>query len=334
MRKVVALISIVISVAVTNMGVMSVNEAHGADSEQADPALQPPWFTGTLLSSRGRTMSQGHFVVQPYVYYTESGGVYSNNWRLQSATTSKNIIQQNYFIYGVTDWMDVELCPQWLQNYSQGATSNGFGDLSLQVGFQAVRGRADSWVPDVRVWVQELFPTGRFNNLDPHPTPVQAMGGGSYVTTFGFGVQKSILLGAEHVLRYRLNVTQSVNSVVHVTGFNSYGGGFGTDGRVSPGPVTTIIVAAEASLTRHWGLALDIGYQLVDATQFSGTAGIDLQGNPAQVGKGSSMLLSAAPALEYHPNAHIGVIAGPWLTLFGRNATQFVGGVGAVYFFF
>ena len=37
-----------------------------------------PWFTGTLLSTRGRTLDPGHLVVQPYVFYTRYGGLYND----------------------------------------------------------------------------------------------------------------------------------------------------------------------------------------------------------------------------------------------------------------
>lgn len=327
-------IRIILAIIVLSVGFSSFEPASAMESMPQGQASPPPWFTGTLLSSRGRTVDEGHLIIQPYVYYTRYGGVYTNNWRAQSATTSQNIIQQTYYIYGLTDRLDIELCPQWIQNYSQGETSNGIGDFSMNLGFQVLKGREDSWVPYVRLWVQELFPTGRVDNLRPTTTLVEATGGGSFATTFGLSIQKPIPLGEGHVLRYRLNVTQTLYTSVNVTGFNAYGGGFGTEGVVSPGPVTTLIAAAEYTLTRHWGLALDVSYEIVQATRFSGTAGISPAGVPATVGRGSRELLSVAPAVEYHVNSHVGVIAGPWFTVTGRNASAFLGGVAAIMFFF
>lgn len=324
----------VIGLAVGLVGLTSFESAWGMEPMQQDQSPPPPWFTGTLLSTRGRTVDEGHLVVQPYFYYTRYGGVYTNNFRLQSATTSQNIIQQTYFIYGLTNRFDVELRPQWIQNYSQGETSNGFGDLSLSLGFQAVQGRDDSWVPYVRLWVQELFPTGRYDNLNPATALVEATGGGSFATTFGLGIQKPFNLGDGYVLRYRFNVSRTIYTPVGVTGFNAYGGGFGTAGHVDPGPTTTLIAAAEFTLTRHWGLAFDISYEIVEQTRFSGTAGISPTGVPATVGKGSRELLSLAPAVEYHFTGQASLIAGPWFSVLGRNTSSFVGGVAAVYFFF
>jgi len=305
----------------------------GGNSEIRQTQPVDPLFTGTLLSTRGRTLDQGHVVVEPYFYFTRYGGLYNDNWRLQSATVSRTIIQQIYFIYGLTSRMDVEIAPQWLENSSEGESFSGFGDFPLQLGFQALKGGPDSWLPDVRVWVQEIFPTGRANNLSPSTTGLGGTGGGSFATTLGIGVQKAIWLGGDHVFRYRVNATYGFHSPVTVRGFNTYGGGFGTEGRVDPGSVTTLTVAGEYSLTRYLVLAFDIGFQTVNATRFSGTTGVGANGEQAIVGRGYGNLLTIAPAVEYHFNQHVGFIAGPWFSLRGRNTSEFFGVVAALYLF-
>ena len=137
-----------------------------------------------------------------------------------------------------------------------------------------------------------------------------------------------------HAFRYRLNLTFGFFEATNVSGFNAYGGGFGTEGRIQPGTVTTVTMAGEYSLTRHWLLALDISYQTANATRFSGSPGVGLNGEPAQVGKGSSTLIGVAQAVEYIYNEHLGLIGGPWISVTGRNAAPFVGAVLAVYLFF
>lgn len=305
----------------------------GGNSENPQPQPAGPWFTGTLLSTRGRTLDQGHVVVEPYFFFTRYGGLYNDSWRLQSATVSRTIIQQTYFIYGLTSRIDVEIAPQWLDNSSKSESLSGFGDLPLQLGFQALRSSPDSWLPDVRIWVQEIFPTGRYNDLGPSTTGLGGTGGGSFATTLGIGVQKAIWLGGDHVFRYRVNATYGFYSPVTVQGFNTYGGGFGTDGRVDPGSVTTLTVAGEYNLTQHLVLAFDIGFQTVNATRFSGTTGVGVSGEQAIVGKGYGNLLTVAPAVEYNFNQHVGLIAGPWFSLRGRNASEFFGVVEALYLY-
>jgi hypothetical protein len=271
--------------------------------------------------------------VEPYFYFTRFGGLYNDNWRLQSATVSRTIVQQTFFIYGLTSRVDVEIAPQWLDTHTQGESSAGFGDLPVQLGYQVFRSRSDSWLPDVRIWAQEMFPTGRYTALDPSKTGLGGTGGGSFATTLGIGAQKVIGLPGNHFLRYRVNATHGFYTPVTVNGFNAYGGGFSTAGRVDPGSVTTLTVAAEYTVTRHLVLALDIGFQTINATHFSGTAGIGVNGEPAMVGKGYSNLLTVAPAVEYHWNRHVALIAGPWMSLRGRNTAEFFGVVAALYLF-
>jgi hypothetical protein len=306
--------------------------AWGKEGETALPSTGP-WFTGTLLSTRGSTVDQGHMVVEPYFYVTRFGGLYNNNWRLQSATTNSTYVQQVYFIYGLTSRIDVEFAPQWVRNHSENETVDGFGDFPLQLGFQVMRSPPGSWLPDVRLWAQETFPTGSHNRLSHTATGLGGTGGGSFATTLGIGVQKAIRLTDDHVLRYRLNASYGFYSPVSVQGFNSYGGGFGTDGRVEPGPVTTLTAAGEYTVTRHVVLALDVSFQIADATRFSGANGFTPGGDPATVGKGYSEVLTIAPAVEYLWNEHVGIIAGPWFSLRGRNTSEFFGVVAALYLY-
>ncbi len=71
------------------------------------------------------------------------------------------------------------------------------------------------------------------------------------------------------MLRYRLNAMYGIYSSVAVQGFNTYGGGFGTMGRVTPGAVSTVTIVTivgEYGMTHRLVLALDIGFQTVNAT--------------------------------------------------------------------
>jgi hypothetical protein len=312
---------------------MLLDSARADDSESGGSVREDPLFTGTLLSTRGSTMDHGHMVVEPYFYFTRFGGLYNNNWRLQSATSTRTMVLQTYFIYGVTERIDLEIAPQWLGNYAKSESSEGFGDFPLQLGFQLVRGRPDSWRPDVRVWVQETFPTGSYNDLSPTRTGLGGTGGGSFATTLGIGAQKLFWLQDDHVFRGRLNASYGFYSSVTVQGFNSYGGGFGTQGRVEPGSVTTLTAAGEYTLTRRLILALDVSVQFAEATRYTGTPGVGVTGEPVPVGKGYSEVLTVAPAVEYFWNQHVGVIAGPWFSLRGRNTSEFFGVVAALYLY-
>ena len=89
----------------------------------------------------------------------------------------------------------------------------------------------------------------------------------------------------------------------------------------------------DISLTRHWVFALDIGFQTINATLFSGTTKVGVKGEPAIVGKGYRNLFSIAPAVEYNFNQHVGLIAGLGLSLRDKNTSEFFGVVAALYLF-
>jgi hypothetical protein len=303
------------------------------ESESGPTSSEEPLFTGTLLSTRGSTLDEGHAVIMPYFYSTEFGGLYNNSWRLQSATTTRTNVVQTYLIYGLTNRIDVEIDPQWVGNHAENESTVGFGDLPLQIGFQALRPPADSWAPDVRIWVQETFPTGTYTGLSPTKAGLVGTGGGSFVTTLGIGAQKLFSVIDDHVFRARVNATHGFYSAVNVQGFNSYGGGFGTAGRVEPGSVTTLILGGEYTLTHHVTLALDVSAQFVNATRFSGTAGVGINGEPATTGKGYNEVFSVAPAVEYNWNQHVGIIAGPWFSVLGRNTQAFFGFAAGIFLY-
>ena len=61
--------------------------------------------------------------------------------------------------------------------------------------------------------------------------------------------------------------------------------------------------------------------------------GRHLDGDSATVRKGYSNLLTVAPALEYLWDQHVGIIAGPWMSLRGRNTSEFFGAVVALYLY-
>ena len=67
-----------------------------------------------------------------------------------------------------------------------------------------------------------------------------------------------------------------------------------------------------------------------DRTKFSGKRGRDQDGNPAEIGSGSSDVLSLAPALEWNFTENLGIIGGVWFSLTGRNSEDFISYVFSV----
>src|SRR5690606_33928892 len=105
--------------------------------------------------------------------------------------------------------------------------------------------------------------------------------------------------------------------------FNSYGGGFGTKGRVHPGGSFQADFGLEVALTQNWVLANDLVYTFQNATHFSGNPGtVSPGGAPASVRSPYSDNLSLAPAIEYNFNSNLGLLVGTQFSVYGRNSSN------------
>ena len=153
---------------------------------------------------------------------------------------------------------------------------------------------------------------------------VEATGGGSFATTLGMGTQKAIRLSGEHVFRYRVNATYCLYWPVSVHGFNAYGQ---DSARMAGEPRAIATLTGRRRVFPYATSSRRVGYQFqtVNATHFSGTTGVGVNGEPTTVGKGYSNLFTVASAVEYNFNPHVGLIAGPWFSLTGRNTSDFFG---------
>ncbi len=303
-----------------------------ADQNDTTDSIQGPWMTGPLLAPGGTTIPKGHINFEPYVFVTDDNGIYNNRAKVVSAPSATNISPTAIVSYGLTNWMDIAISVPFNFKETQDQTSSGVGDSSVTLGFQALHSHA--WVPDLRLTVEETFPDGRYRNLDPNKLGVDAIGAGSYQTSLGANFQKMHQFHNGKYLSTRLTFTDTIPSSAHVTGFNSYGGGFGTDGDVKPGNVFTTDLGLEYTLTQHWVPALDVVYTTSQSATFSGTPGVTSSGLPAVNSTPSGDQVSLAPAIEYNFNSNVGIIGGTWFSVYGRNSNEFVAGVVALNVYF
>lgn len=291
-----------------------------------------PWFTGPLLAPAGHTLPKGHQNYEPYLFFTDNIGVYNNHWHSQHVPESRTLSPTMVFTQGVTNRIDVQLIAPYNFNNHEGENDSNLGDISAVIGYQLLNEKSGSLMPDLRVTLQEGFPTGKYKNLDASKAGTDATGSGSFQTSFGLNFQKMFQVMPAHALRTRLSFTYTIPSSVHVTGVNSYGGVSGTDGHVKPGKKFATDLGFEYQLTQHWVPALDVTYSYTTQSSFSGTAGT-ISGLPAEVGSPRGEQVSVAPALEYNFNSHLGIIGGAWFTVAGKNSARFSGGAIAVNYY-
>ncbi len=288
------------------------------------------WFTGPLIASSGHTMTAGMIDWEPYLFVTSDFGFYDNARRVQSVPDTITVNPLLSLTMGLNSFMDVQLTLQMLYNHKSGRNAFRVGDSTINLGFQLLEDRLGTIIPDLRFTLNCTFPSGQYQNLDTSKNGVDSSGSGSYAPGVSTNFQKLFRVGSQRFLRTRLSFTYTYQAPVDVRGFNTYGGGFLTKGKVYPGSVYTTVFAFEYTLTKNWVLAMDTQYLYGNKTRFSGNPGINPDRTVASVGKGSTDQWSLAPAIEYNFNGNLGIITGVWFSVSGHNAEEFISGVIAV----
>ena len=285
-------------------------------------AIASPWMTGPLLAPSGKTIPAGHANFEPYGFYTVYPGQFRNVELLPILTV------------GLTSFLDVQTSLPIDHSWKNGQQGGNIADYSLGVGLQVLKEQESSWLPNLRITLQEVFPTGKYDNLNPNKLGTDQTGVGAYQTSIGFHFQKLYELKDEHFLRSRLSLVGSVASDVHVSGVNVYGGNPSTDGDVSPGNGYSADLAFEYSLTQHWVPVFELLFVNSDSSDFNGNPGLTPGGVIDSLGGAGGSQLSLAPALEYNFTPKFGIIGGVWFSVAGPSGARFTSGAVAVNYYF
>lgn len=287
-------------------------------------AFAEPWFTGPLLASSGITIPKGHANLEVYGFDTENVGNFNRHGKLAHTPLSKTYQINPLLSYGLADRVDTQFSLPYIINRANGQRSRHIGDVFALLGFQLLRQDESLSKPNVRLIVQQHFPTGRYQQLNPINQGTDGTGAGSYQTTIGLNIQYLMPLNINHFLRTRLDLTHTFASSVQVQGLNTYGGNLTTKGSIHPGNLTGIDLSGELTLTKHWVAVMEGYYFFRSATKFSGFPGDTIAGKVPVLGHPNADELSLAPAIEYNFNSHVGIIAGVWFAVRGKSAADFV----------
>jgi hypothetical protein len=291
-----------------------------------------PWYSGPLLTGSSSMMPPGSANVQPYIFVTDNYARFDEHNRSHSIPDLLQVNPQFLIQAGVTNWMDVVLGLQTLTSWQSHQNSGGFGDMSLTIGFPLLR--QTPYLPGIKITFAETFPTGKYDHLSSTKLGTDSTGAGVYQTAFGLAISKVVFWSFKHPMNLRATLNYAFSTTAHVKGFNSYGGGFGTHAKVRPGNAFRANIGIEYSFTQRWVFANDFVYSNNCRTTFSGDPGTNADGSPAGLGGQSNYLFSWAPALEYNPTPNLGFVAGVWVSLYGRNALNFVSGIASVTYTF
>jgi hypothetical protein len=199
------------------------------------------------------------------------------------------------------------------------------GDTSIYLGFQILREKKNSWMPDLRLLIAETFPTGKYDHLDLRKNRSDALGSGSFITSAVFVLAKTFYTFPTHPYNLNLNVYYIYPSNASVRGVSIFGGTAETKGTAFPHTNFITNLGIEYSINRFWALGMDIRYVHQSKITFRAKEGSDKPGQP------SSEQFSLAPCLEYSWSEGYSTAIGPWFTIAGRNSEVFFGVIGNVY---
>lgn len=305
-----------------------------AEMTPSEEPLYTPWFTGSLLAPSATNAKVGHPSIQPSLAVLYILGKYNESWKLEREDSFWSINPNLDLQIAITDRIGIEAIPAFVTNTGDGKSFSHFQDTNIFFGYQLSEDQDDSWVPDFRLILQTIFPSGKYDHLDPDKEGLDGTGFGSYQLGPCIAYQKLFPLSKSYFLLH-WSLAYLFPLSTHVKGFSVYGGGFGTKGTLTPGQNLIGYFSGEYSFTQHWVFAFDLQavYQR-PSSHFSGNVGIDEDGAPAEIGLPSSVQLSFAPQLEYNFSDNFGCLVGTWFTFAGKNAEAFAGAIAAFLYVF
>jgi hypothetical protein len=281
-----------------------------------------PWFTGPLIAGSGKTCPKNHYVIQPALLIFSSSKFYNQHGNTSSIPCNQTIQPTLLYLFGITPWMDCQVAGSLITNFCRQQKDTRMSDTSLNFGFQLLQDQKSSWRPDLRVVLKQDFPTGHYQHLQLAKQGTDISGSGLYRIGLGANFQKLFYL-EKTLLRSRFNITYKTSPTTSLEGLNVFGGGAGTSGHLDPLHYFSFDLAFEYLLSQNITFAIDLYYEGQSKGNFKGNAGKDMLGNQASVSSPSMRRFSLAPALEYNFSDAVGIIAGSWFTVYGKNTMQF-----------
>lgn len=274
------------------------------------------WFMGPILTPNPTTVKPGHPGLELEVIASKNYGFYDAHGKLQDIPAIWSIRPLFDFQVGFNKIIGIELIGSMVTNFSQGASSTHLSDSIFRLGFQMSTDKEASWIPDFRILFQEIFPTGRYQKLDPKKNGTDSTGQGSFKSGIQFVFQKAFRAKEPHPFRIRGSIGYFIPSPIAVKGLNCYGGDFTTRGTVYLGKYFSGFFYGEYALSRTWALACEFNYLQGEGGKFSKKTGrkIDIP---------SFNQWSFLPEIQHTFTQNVGVILGGWFTVAGKNSPAF-----------
>ncbi len=316
-------------------------------------AFADPWFTGPIIIDSGLVTPLGSYELTVYTADTRGFGIYNNDFSFISTSRYSSDYIAPSFSYGLTSDIDFDILLDYIKNQNEGQSYSGIGDTLMEMGFQLMTQKNSNKRSDLRLIMVEIFPTGRYNDLNPRLYTTQSTGSGSYISAIGLVVQHLMELSNNHYANLHASTQIIIPSTVRVNGLSSYGGATDTNGIIRPGNAISFDLAIEYSLSQNWVAVMEGFFFAQQASSFQGLLTQDTAtffrqkqqdakpkggrrsfnrimpnlhniGNLSGIANGNIAELTLAPALEYNFSENFGIIAGTWFTVNSKNTPAFI----------
>lgn len=280
-------------------------------------------FTGPLVTPAVNTLPSGLFNIEPYLIHSESRGSFDGaGHRHASRTRFRQWQIAVPMTYGVTDSFGIQLTPTAIRASSDGRHTDGLriGDTGIRLQQRLLAPDEDGQGTVLAVAVARNFTTGKYHQLDANP--LNATGNGAGRATLAIGAQRLYRLDHGRALRWRSQLSWSPRpGRIRVRDTSVYGTQGGFHGHANAGQSWSATLAAEYALDPRWVL---VGEALWNRQGAVRVHGIEAKGGRVDRRIVAGHAFSLAPAIEYHFNASVGLIAGVQFTVAGRNVTDYV----------
>lgn len=274
-----------------------------------------PRFAGPLLSP-APPLPVGMINVEPYLIHSQLRGIYDTDGKRQDASGPGGWHLAVPVQYGLHE--RVTVAASFNASYNRDAgESRAFdsGDTTLSALVGLYKGQSPNR-PTLTLALRQSIATGHHDRLEDRRISV-ATGNGVGATSVGLHGQVYFLEG--HLRMRASSLWRTPGANAGVRGQSAYGTPVGFDGRVRLGAAVTSLLAAEYSLSPRWVLAAEVMHERESESTLHGTRP-DADGRVAfQRRDPASWRFSVVPALQYHWNDHVALVAGAQVSLAGRN---------------
>jgi hypothetical protein len=277
-----------------------------------------PWFTGPIIARSGTTIPLGHYEIRAFDLLTKINSSYNS---IGKTTPQPELKSTSYLLsvrYGLSDHTDFALILPYIINKIEPFRTEHIGDTALVIGYQVMKQKPGSRLPSLRFSLEEDIPTGRFKNIDPKTFEIGVSGGGSYQTVLSLTLEHLAHIKRSHYLKTRCDLRYLYglpfrfddNRINNASVFGI---------KINPHSGVIADLAAELTLTQNWVAVMETFWFSHQAATFPNNTPLNERGILYRVGHPRFKMTSLLPAIEYNFSKNVGIIAGVWFTVNGRN---------------